>query len=1274
MTSSSDDHIHYNAVRKALANGNAAVMVGAGFSKNAENGEELAMWHEIAQELWRELNPNGKELSDFSASTVTQLGEQYARVFSKPGLEELLKRLIPDERVAPGVLHRSMMSLPWTEIFTTNYDTLLERTAETIVDKAYYTVMCREDIPQSKILGRRRIVKLHGSFPSQRPFIFTEEDYRRYPEYAAPFINLVRQSMLENVFCLIGFSGEDPNFLHWIGWVRDVLDEHALPIYLFVSRPPGLGVQRLLESRRVTSVVLPMKDGVEEWDYAARFTVLFEILKRPLRDGKEEWGSRPAELSAVTRGPHNEKVWLEQVVTAFEIGRKVRGNYPGWFVAPHTVRKRFFYTARDFHGLLYSGHAGQVLSAEFPHVGVTILAEYSWHQEVMLQCMNDELADLAMRLLSSTASKLSIVPDGESVYLRRLGADSPYVFKQRWKELALAVLRWSREALRQSDYDTIRELVLQNFPTDLQVIDQIAYEDILLQLYSGDRDVAQQSLKTWDVRSPDSYMLVRKGMLLGELGEVTSGLKTALEGLKRLRRNQRSRSNSTLFLSQEAWACLAIGYLNDSLELSLDPKSAADQLEYLPDELTQRLSDLAAAGHDVRTEVLLLTSDLNAETPAPSLPITYAPLFELGRYSTIRHLGPGHSYSQKIQAAFSWLTLSDRVSLVPRVGNATFDIGSFGQAAWWVQYADSMQRVLSVMVRLLNSKMLEPRQHTHLIHSSGWLSRYQVAKTPEVLANQLCLRSMKFLERMFPQDFQSDSMEHALKFHVQVLSRLIIRIVDPGFVVMQLAKVVQFYKEKLILMHPSLWEETTNLIVRCFEALPPKYRLDSVPLLASIPDRLEMNVRNRFHRVDWLDLNLLRRHKSDLLIKNPSNDLSLIVDDLIGRLQQNVTDKGVVVDEDLGSSDCIWSRLFWIKEWGGISKIQISKVEELLFSTKDWPIIPGHHSWAALSWLFGARKRAAEKRYKRFLLKQGLEDLSTARPDADGKIIRSWGIRDADRFLSDVRYSLSLTTWTKDEIITVLLSVKSWWDGEWEFIKSELVRQSEIRNMFVARINEIDQIFASLIDNHSTSALTNNPELVGLLDDIRTGIESTDARLFYTDIALALDQDDRSKIEELESQILLRLFEADIAGANYISKVISYWTNHSKTEASEPPSGLMYSLAGVVSARKMPVLPWALNALTELADGKPEWITASCYSLINVGLKIMLSELSYTHRPDGSGIPDDSLPVLRFGCVQLAQALKRNLYYRSNDACGIWLGEAANDPLPELRFMIDKVK
>lgn len=99
-------------------------------------------------------------------------------------------------------------------MFTTNYDTLLEKAAQSTYERKYDVVASPADIPAQE---RPRIVKLHGSFPHQRPFIITEEDFRTYRERFAPFVNLVQQSAQENVLVLLGFSGEDPNFLGWTG-------------------------------------------------------------------------------------------------------------------------------------------------------------------------------------------------------------------------------------------------------------------------------------------------------------------------------------------------------------------------------------------------------------------------------------------------------------------------------------------------------------------------------------------------------------------------------------------------------------------------------------------------------------------------------------------------------------------------------------------------------------------------------------------------------------------------------------------------------------------------------------------------------------------------------------------------------------------------------------------------------------------------------------------------------------------------------------------------
>lgn len=55
-------------------------------------------------------------------------------------------------------------------------------------------------------------------------YIITQDDYDTYAEKHEPFVDLMRISLLKDSFCIIGFSCDDPNFLLWINWVKDVYE------------------------------------------------------------------------------------------------------------------------------------------------------------------------------------------------------------------------------------------------------------------------------------------------------------------------------------------------------------------------------------------------------------------------------------------------------------------------------------------------------------------------------------------------------------------------------------------------------------------------------------------------------------------------------------------------------------------------------------------------------------------------------------------------------------------------------------------------------------------------------------------------------------------------------------------------------------------------------------------------------------------------------------------------------------------------------------------
>jgi SIR2-like domain len=253
------DQIYIEQLRQRLWSnrglGRAAVMVGAGFSRNADalslSTPMFPLWKELAWAMAADLYPS--DVKSNANKDALRLATEYESVFGRDALNAVIVRIIPDANYKPGLLHKMLLSLPWSDVFTTNYDTLLERALPDIHDRKYDLVLTPSDLPTRV---KPRIVKLHGSFPSHLPFIVTQEDFRTYPRRFAPFVNTVQQSVIENAFCLLGFSGEDPNFLHWTGWVRDNLGELSPPIYFCSLFEVSPSERRVLEKRNVFPIDL----------------------------------------------------------------------------------------------------------------------------------------------------------------------------------------------------------------------------------------------------------------------------------------------------------------------------------------------------------------------------------------------------------------------------------------------------------------------------------------------------------------------------------------------------------------------------------------------------------------------------------------------------------------------------------------------------------------------------------------------------------------------------------------------------------------------------------------------------------------------------------------------------------------------------------------------------------------------------------------------------------------------------------------------------------
>ena len=278
-------------------------MIGSGFSRNARKtryqADDPPLWQDVARNLFDELYPrsagdanSGANLFDPSAENAPRIAQEYETAFSRSSLHNSLSEIIRDDDFEPGSLHVELLDLPWRDVFTTNWDTLLERADAQFLGSKYSVVADVEQLVSSR---GPRIIKLHGSLPHKFPLIVTEEDYRNYPSKFAPFVNTIQQAMLETVVCLIGFSGDDPNFLHWSGWVRDNLGPAAPKIYLLGLLNLTSHRRRMLEDRGVVPIDVANHPRAQLWPRGQRHQKATQWLMRSLQPVEPyDWTTWPA--------------------------------------------------------------------------------------------------------------------------------------------------------------------------------------------------------------------------------------------------------------------------------------------------------------------------------------------------------------------------------------------------------------------------------------------------------------------------------------------------------------------------------------------------------------------------------------------------------------------------------------------------------------------------------------------------------------------------------------------------------------------------------------------------------------------------------------------------------------------------------------------------------------------------------------------------------------------------------------------------------------------
>lgn len=473
-------------IRRYLLVGKASVMVGCGFSLNAESDGtgRMKQWNDLNVDLYRSLYGKEPSEADLFGMNPIRLAAQVESSHGVHELDEIIYNALPDKCVFPGPLHKKLMKLHWHDVFTTNYDTLLERSCSES-GSAYTVVTNKETLLYST---SPRIIKLHGSFPDIRPFIMSEESFRTYPTKYPEFVNTVRQALIENLFCLIGFSGNDPNFLSWLGWIRDVMGDQMINAILVDFKKTGIHTseKKLFANRKIDILNLGEIKGLDNYTSALDFFLTYIGKPEPIAPWKYPQVYKSKSIIANKDIDYNS---LVQDLT------DARLTYPGWVIMPESITKDCGIHHFPFIESMYK---------EMPEdLKLKYLFELNWALD---KCLYPKMSKWYVSALEDVKKRYPTLSSDDKVLAN---------------QLIISLFAMYRDAHLLDEFLAVKEYVEQNLITSLthQQLSVYYYELCLWSLSVLDYKEVYSFLLKWHLQENDFLGALWQSSVYAEIGD-----------------------------------------------------------------------------------------------------------------------------------------------------------------------------------------------------------------------------------------------------------------------------------------------------------------------------------------------------------------------------------------------------------------------------------------------------------------------------------------------------------------------------------------------------------------------------------------------------------------------------------------------------------------------------------------------------------------------------------------------------------------------------------
>ena len=1250
------DQRHVNRICEALwrrYGAGASVMVGSGFSRNARavrpGSDPLPMLAEIARALSAELYPNATTNQEVPPERVLRLAQAYQAEFKPTGLHAALRTLVADDDFTPAAAHERLLRLPWADVFTTNWDTLLERASETVRDRVYTIVRSKHDIPGG---ARPRIIKLHGSLPDSA-LVLTEEDYRTYPTKFSPFVNTVQQAMMETTFVLIGFSGNDPNFLHWSGWVRDHLDEAALNIYLAgflnLSRPE----RQMLRDRNVVAIDLALHPRADEWPDGLRHEYATKWILSALECGQpyniSKWPTpRPATFCSeedplldpiirnVSAEPRREpsesprEIPSDELLIAvkktLDIWKHNRARYPGWLVAPGRVRSEVWYSTERWMPFIVQ-ELTQLAALE----RLTAIREVVWRYELTLETIPDELHAAADAVLGS------IDCTGRTVEGSRPNDVDWSATRGALREVTLALLTAARYRLDGAAFEKHLNAVQPILDDDVEAAHRVNHERCLWAVWALDHATVGERLDSWRTDEGDSAWAMRKSALLREIGRKEDADRLTMRVVERIRAT-RDGPGDLGGRSREGWALWSL----------VETFAYDGSFQTRWDNVQARWDELAVVKCNPYPDVRNLSDQLSTDRRE-----TRVPAFDLGMRPTESHT----MQMVRPPSASRGIRLTEVAGVAPTTAVRTVAGGLVKRAAEAL-ISDDATLGMRQMIRVAESDSDKALRRV--------LTRPRVAAltpaTARALARdvQIALTNAVSDIRTTRDAAQFKAVRHA-SVTMESLSRLVLRL-ESGAALSVFDRALGLYRDTAVMEWIQLHGSLRNLLRRSWETLDDAQRTERVL------DVLEMPIvgLDGFANAgdQWPDPSEILSEDLSPPMRSEDNEdrWKAVVATLI---------RGLGTEGQVRKRAAV--RIANIAVWGRLAKTETGRVAEALWGViadeeeglpddtplRDYaflllpePAVGMGRERFGRKWLSGD---AAKVRATSFLAGQtiGGQVIHTDATQADDIL---WQVGMSIAFVRRHGRTLDLT------------------DQEKEYLFAVIERWSETK---VAKASAIPEYFGGVLKQSVWNACRG---LRWILTEIR--IPSGLAERLYEEVPKLIDSGIPAYgilpgignvCQNLREDIAL-LMSTGLASEERKMGESAMWSLHCWMRfASDPalafvapPQHLIREIGVAVATRRGSVLGQALYAAKWMFEDGSEAARDVIRDLVLKGLGYLAEELRY----DREDSIDEELdvPLARWRSIQVARAMAGQ-GLSGHPVVKRWLQLGMDDPLPEVRHI-----